>query len=117
MAAPWNGLRAHQHDMRVPREIDTPIQTSSEWRGLHVVGIPAKARISPPTVHRVPPWVSQSAQTGQMRVPHPDQTQGGGEHVATELRVVTRSWNCADVDDTIDTVGREQADEFIDRSG
>src|SRR5690349_9274993 len=32
VAAPWNGLRAHQHDIRVLRAIDTPLQTSSERR-------------------------------------------------------------------------------------
>jgi hypothetical protein len=60
--------------------------------------------------------MSQSAQTGHVHVPHPGQTQGAGEHVATELRVVTRSWNGADVDDPIHAVSREQTDELADRS-
>ncbi len=114
VAAPWNGLRAHQHDIGVPREINTPIQTSSERCRLHVVGIPAESRISPPAVRRVSPRVSQSAQTRHMRVPHSGCTQGTAEQVAVELRVVTRSWNGADVNDTFDVVGREQTDEFVD---
>ena len=40
MAAPRNGLGAHQRDMRVVREIDTPIQISSERRGLHESAYP-----------------------------------------------------------------------------
>jgi hypothetical protein len=49
-----------------------------------------------------------------MRVPHSGCTQGTAEQVAVELRVVTRSWNGADVNDTFDVVGREQTDEFVD---
>jgi hypothetical protein len=116
MATPWNGFRAHQDDLRVLRELDTPIQTSSELRGLHVVGIPAETCIPPPAVRRVPPRVAQSAQAWDMRVPHPDSTQRMGEHLAAELRVVPRSWNCADVDDASNPVSGEQTDELVDRS-
>jgi hypothetical protein len=51
-----------------------------------------------------------------MRVPHPDPTQSLGEHLAAELRVVPRSWNCADVDYVINAVSGEQTDELVDRS-
>ncbi len=116
MAAPWNGLSAHQRDLRVLRELNTPIQTSSELRGLHVVGIPPEACIPPPAVRRVPPRVSQSAQARHMPVTDPRSTQGTREELATELRVVPRSWNCADVYDAINAVSDEQTDELVDRS-
>lgn len=115
VAAPWNGLRAHQHDRRVLGEPDTPIQASAERRRLHVVGIPAEAGIAPAAVRRVRPRVTQPAQTGQMGIPHSDVTQGTGEPVTIELRIVTRSWNGANVDDPIDIVGGEQTDELVDR--
>jgi hypothetical protein len=96
-------------------EINTPVQTSSECRGLHVVGIPAKARIPPPTVDRVAPRVSQSSQTGHVRIPNVGAAQNARERLAIELRVVARSRNGADVDDAIDAVSGEQTDELIDR--
>jgi hypothetical protein len=116
MTAPWNRLRAHQHDVLVLREIDTPFQTSSECGGLHVVGIPAEARIPPPAVDGVAPGVPQSAQTGHVLVSNPGATQNGIERLTIELRVVARSGNRADIDHTIDAVGGEQTDEFVDRS-
>src|SRR5687767_13125298 len=116
MAAPRNGLRTHQHNTRFAREINAPLQALSECRGLHVVRIPAEARIAPPRVRRVSPWVAQSAQPSHMRVPHPNSTKGGRQQVATELRVVTRSWNRSDIDDAVDAVGLEQTDELVDRS-
>jgi hypothetical protein len=59
--------------------------------------------------------VSQPAEPGDMRVSDPRATQGPGQRVTTELRVVSRAWNCPNVDDTINAVGGEQADEFVDR--
>jgi riboflavin biosynthesis pyrimidine reductase len=88
MTAPWNGLSAHQHDPRVLCELNTPIQTASEFRGLHVVGIPPEACIPPPTVHRIPPRVAQSSQARHVPVPDPRSTQGAREELPTELRVV-----------------------------
>ena len=97
-------------------EIDTPVQTSSEGRGLHVVGIPTEARIPPPTVDGVAPRVSQSTETGHVRVPNAGVSQSGRERLAIELRVVARSRNGADVDDAIDIVSGEQPDELVARS-
>ena len=116
MAAPRNGLRTHQHHTRFARETNAPIQTLLERRGLHVVRIPAEARIPPPRVLRVSPWMAQSAQPWQVRVPHPNSTEGARQQVTTELRVVTRSRNSSDIDDAFDAVGLEQTDELGDRS-
>ena len=115
MTPPWNGLRAHQHDLLALRKIDTSLQACFERRCLHVVGIPAEARIPPSGIYGTPPGVSQSPQTGHVLVPNPGATQNGSERLATELRVVTRPRNGAYVDDTIDAVGGEQTNELVDR--
>ena len=70
MTPPWDRLRAHQDDVVMSCEIDTSVQTSSECRRLHVVRIPAEARIPPSTVDGASPRVSQSPQTGHVRVPN-----------------------------------------------
>jgi len=59
--------------------------------------------------------MSQSAEAGDMRVLDPGATEGARQRVTTELRVVSRPWNCPNVDDAIDAVGGEQAKEFLDR--
>jgi hypothetical protein len=51
-----------------------------------------------------------------MPVTDPRSTQGTREELATELRVVPRFWNCADVYDAINAVSDEQTDELVDRS-
>ena len=50
-----------------------------------------------------------------MCVSDPRATQGPVQRVTTERRVVSRPWNCTNVHDTVDAVGGEQADEFVDR--
>jgi hypothetical protein len=60
--------------------------------------------------------MSQSAQAGEMRILHPGSLERAGQRRTIELRIVTRSWNGADVNDTIDAVGGEQTDELVDRS-
>jgi len=115
MTPPWNGLRAHQDDLLALREIDTPLQTFSERRGLHVVGVPPEPGIAPSAVHRVRARVSQSAQTGDVRVPNSGTPQSGQQEVAAELGVVSRSGNRAYVDDAIHAMRCEQADELVDR--
>src|SRR5688572_22298802 len=47
MTAPRDGLRAHENDVGALREINTPIQTAAERGRLHIVRIPAEARIPP----------------------------------------------------------------------
>jgi hypothetical protein len=58
--------------------------------------------------------VSQSAQTGDVRVPNSGTPQGGQQQVAAELGIMSRSGNRAYVDEAIHAMRYEQADELVD---
>ena len=91
MAAPWNGLRAHEHDS-LPRGLfDEGGQTLREFRSLHVVGEPAEGSIAPAHIHGPRMRVTEPSQAGEMLIADSNALQRARERVAVELRVVTRA--------------------------
>lgn len=115
MAAPGDGLGAHQHDSLPLRQIDASVQVPSERRGLHVVRISTKTRISPATVRGVRARVPQATQARHVSVMDPSAAQSRRQLVAIELRVMSRSRDGTHVDHSADPVCLEQPDELFNR--
>jgi hypothetical protein len=115
MAAPWDGLGAHQHDALAFRQCDAAIQALSERRRLHVIGIAPEACIPPTRVCRIWPRMPQATQPGHVSVVNPRAMQSRRQLVATELGIVPRARDCADIDQPLDAVRVEKTDELLDR--
>src|SRR2546427_9649052 len=64
MAAPWQGLGAHQHDALACGPCGEPGQVVRKLGGLHVVGVPAEGKVAPSRVHG--PWMC-AAESSQAR--------------------------------------------------
>jgi hypothetical protein len=117
MAAPGDGLRAHQHDLLALRALDNLFQALSEWRRLHVIGIPPEVPISPARVLGVPSGVAQPSQPGHVAIVNSRAAKSRRQRAAIELRVVPRARDRAHVDQALHSVGRQQTDELSNRSG
>ncbi len=115
VAAPRHSLRAHQGDAFVLREFDAAHETAFELGRLHIVGIPTKARVAPARVARVWLCVTQAAQSRHVCVMNPHAVKGRRESIAIELRIVSRAWQRAHIDDALHAVGLEEADEDLSR--
>ena len=115
VAAPRDGLCAHQHDTLPLRELNALVQTLSERRGLHVVGIAAEAGIPPSCVGGVAPGTPQAAQSRQVPVVNPSAVESRRQLVSIELRIVSRPRDRAHVDDSLDAVRFQKMDEVLYR--
>jgi len=104
MAAPRDGLSAHQRNSFALREGNAPVQVLSERGGLHVIGISAKTGIPPPQVGGVAPGTPQPAQSGHVPVVNPSAMEGRRQLVWIELRIVARPRDRAHVNDPSDAM-------------
>lgn len=109
MTAPGHRLRTHQDDSLVLRQGNDPIETRSEQRRLHVIGIATKARVAPAGVVGLSPRFPQSAKSRDVPVVNSSAVQGRRKSGPVELRIVARSGESSDVDDALDSVSPQQA--------
>ena len=116
MTTPGHRLGAHQHDALLLRQVDATLQAVFELRGLHVVGIATEAGIAPTGVRRVGPRTPQAAQPGHVSVVDLRAVQSRRQLVAIELGIVSRARDRPHVDDALDAVRLEEAEEFVDRA-
>ena len=62
VALPPNRLSAHHRGRAVLRKREQILDTATELRGLHVIGVSAEAWMLPRGVYGIESWFSQSAQ-------------------------------------------------------
>ena len=117
MTAPGHCLSTHQDDALVLRQRNDPIETRSEQPCLHVIGIATEARVAPAGVVGLSPGSPQSAKSRDVAVVNSSPVQRRRKFGPVELRIVARPGVSSDVDDALDSVSPEQADELVDRSG
>jgi hypothetical protein len=117
VATPRNGFSAHQHDTFLLGEHDAPVQVLFERWGLHIIRVPAEAGVPPGHIHGVGSGTPQPAQSWHVRVVHPSAMEGWRQIVTIELRVVSRPRDRPNVNDPLDAMRLEKADEVLDRPG
>lgn len=115
MAAPRHGFRTHQRQTLLFRQVDQFIDGGVELRCLHVVGVTAERKVSPPLVRRVRRGATQTTETGSVPITDSDRGQRGGQVFPIELRVVSRPRHGANIDHASDAMRFEQSDELRDR--
>src|SRR5216684_1358378 len=95
MAAPRYRLRAHDRNLLFSRHLYKLFDSLSELRGLHIIGVAAKACVAPAGIQRIRFCVAQSSQGSQMRIVDAGGLQGFGQRLAIELRVGSGARNGA----------------------
>jgi len=114
MAAPGDGFGAHDGaELRV-RQFFEASESCSEFGGLHVIGEASKAGIVPASVDGIGARVAKAAEFWKMPVGDVRAANGGGERVASELRIVTGLGNGAHVDEALNLVSFEEGEEIVD---
>ena len=69
MASPGHCLGAHHGSLFLLRQFDQRVEVFSKFGRLHVVGIAAKAAVTPSAIDVVGPWMPQPAQPRQAAPP------------------------------------------------
>src|SRR5262245_34906839 len=103
MAAPRNGLGAHDDGAFAFADLYQIFERLLERVGLHVVGVAAKTFVAPAGVRRI----RICTRSASAEAVHPDVADGCGlqfaiERVAPVLRVAARLRNLADVSEFLD---------------
>ena len=120
MAAPPDGLGAHDRASVPPTSVSESRQTRCERRRQRVVRIIAKTAHPPISVGRRFRAAHLSAETtkfGDMLIADLPRRQRSRKAFAIELRIGARSRYRPYVDDQVDARRPKQIDEFIDRPG
>ena len=113
VALPPHRLSAHDRRGLQRGDANQIIQSALEFIGLHVVGVAAERRMTPPGVDRVRPRFAQPAQRGKVRVLDPVPAKEFSEHLARKLRVTARAWHGADVGHELNAVCSYQREKDI----
>jgi len=114
VASPGDGFRAHDQRGRAGGEFDETGKSLAEGRGLHVIGIAAKAGVLPAGVDGILAGVAESPEPRQMDVLDATLVQRIGELILAELRIAARFGDGADVDEPPDAVRLEHFEELLD---
>jgi hypothetical protein len=70
----------------------------------------------PSRIDGIATGVPQAAKPRHVTVTNSRFLEGAGETIAIELRIVPRAWNCANVDQLLYAVSKQQVFKFFDRS-
>ena len=89
MASPRNSLGAHEGDSFPSSQAKQPLDTSVEFRGLHIIGEASKARIAPRRVGRIAARVAQTTQLRQMNVADARSLQSARQRILIKLRIAS----------------------------
>ena len=116
MAAPGQGLGAHQGKAVLARKQDQLLEILLELRRLHVIGIAAKRGVAPAAVDRVAPGMPQAAQPRHVNIADAGFFQRSRQRCLVELRVARRARQRAHVGYARDAVRAKQLDELVDRT-
>src|SRR4029078_1400953 len=115
MAAPRNGLSAHQHDSFALGECNAPVQVLSEHGRLHVIGIPAKTGIPPSHVRGVWLGTPQPSQSSHVPVVNPSAMERRRQLVSIELLNLARPRDRPHINDPADAMSFQESDEVLYR--
>jgi MacB-like protein len=110
-------FRAHDRDLFSACQLHQLLEVRREFRGLHVVGVPAEGGVAPTGVGRVAARMAQAAEPGHVYVPDPCRAERLRQRVAIELRITARARHGAHVREAFDAVDAQQADEVFDGPG
>ncbi|VVM05489.1 hypothetical protein MAMC_00621 [Methylacidimicrobium cyclopophantes] len=113
VAAPGHGFRAEKNEPDLPNLLLQPIQCQRKLRSLHRVGKAAEARIPPCLVFGIPFGVAQTSQGSHMRISNIVSCQRSRKGLFVELRIVSRTWNGSDVDDTLNLFGLQNPKKLL----
>ena len=116
VASPGHCFRAHDRAPLFAAHLQKPLHGLVELLRLHVIRVTAKARVAPAEIRGIRAWVPQAAQFLQVRVLDVLVSQGVGQRVAIELRIMPRTRNRADIDQPLHAVPPQQFDELLDRA-
>jgi hypothetical protein len=116
MAAPGHGLGTQEHAAFPRNKIFQPRQCDSEFRGLHIIGKAAEARIAPALVRRIETRVAQPAKLLHVKVADSPAAQVFCQGLAVELRIMARAGNRAHVYHARNAMSREQGVELLERT-
>ena len=116
MAAPPNRLGTHDRGTSFTGEREERVDAFAELRGLHIVGIPAKRKVTPGGVVRIGANLSAAAELFDRPVFDAGRGERCCQRFGVELRKFSRTRMAADVREQFDLVRRQQFDEFLDRT-
>lgn len=81
-----------------------------------MIGVPTKRFVLPCGVDGVPARLPETAESRHVTVSDAPRPERRRQIVAVKLRMPTRTWDGANVDQQCDLVGFEQVDQLVDRS-
>lgn len=117
MAAPGDGLGAHDRGRGRARYFGQSGDAFGELRRGHVVGVAAEGGVAPAGVGGVFVGVASAAEGFQMRVVNVGGTERGRQFVGVELRNVARFRDGTDIDEMFHVVRVQQIEELFDGVG
>src|SRR5262245_20869434 len=120
MAAPPDGLSAHDRAPLLSAELEQPRKPRSPGFSHRVVRIVVKALVRPEGVHvrrYAGRLAAKPAEGGKVLVADPHGRQRARQSFAAALRVPGRSRNGADIDDEPDLCAVQQLDDLSHRAG
>lgn len=115
VAAPGNGLGAHDRAGLLASQLDQPVNALGKGLSLHVIGIVAEGLHPPALVDRVLGFRPQPAQFLQVDVFDAICRQGLLQGALLVLGVIARARHGADVDQPCHAIFVQQPEEFLDR--
>jgi len=116
MATPGNSFGAHNCHLLLFRKLDQSVQILLELRRLHVIGIAPEAGVLPRGIDGIWTGMPKAAQSRHVPVVKPSGMQAGRQLVPVELRIVSRTWDRAHIDEPFDLVCFEETDELGHRT-
>lgn len=111
VTTPGDCFGAHDGGGAEGVEREELVEVLGKFRGLHMVGIPAEGVVAPAGIGGVLPRVAESTETGKVTVLDPRISEGGGQGIPVELRVIARLGDGSDIDQMADAVGEEKVEE------
>src|SRR2546423_13430613 len=99
MTAPGHSLGAHDSHAMRSRGRKKPLQALPKRIGLHMIGVAAKARVSPAGVRRIGSRPPQPAQFGEMLVSDMFGCETDRQRIAVELSGSARTRHRAGIGD------------------
>src|ERR1035437_2428575 len=116
MASPRDSLSTHDRGAAPLGYANSLIQGIFKVRSLHILGKTAEAGIVPPRIDGIAARVPQTTKPSDVTVTNSRFLEGARETIPIKLRIVPRAWDCANVDQLLYAVSKQQRFKFFDRS-
>ena len=109
VASPRHRFGAHDRNGFLSAQVNEFFKRVLKLLGLHVIGVAAKAPISPAGVRRIFASMPQTPQRLHMHIFEMLRHQGLGQGGVVELRIMARAGDCADVHELCDAIDLQHA--------